>query len=230
MTGLVRKATLLSLCGVFVAGSVMAGTPSGTFSTFPNNNCVKLVGKNLSGTVDPAGTFTIIVRDGGGNLVPNSNVVLDFSSCPDVHMASQADLLGLAGNPDAGLTENVAFKQVARAAGPSNGQATGQVAFSLMGGSINGGNGSGFLCAKVIADNVQIGTLSISIYDWNGDKVINGADISGVLSDTFAPGSGATAKARSDLDCNGVVNSADLSVIIGVTFTAFVNGPASFGW
>ena len=85
MTGLVRNATLLSLGGLFVTGTVMASPPSGTFSTFPPNNCVKLVGKNLSGLAD-AGTFTIIVRTGGGNLVPNSNVVLDFSSCPDTLM------------------------------------------------------------------------------------------------------------------------------------------------
>jgi hypothetical protein len=229
MTGLVRKATLLSLCGVFAAGSVMAGTPSGTFSTFPPNNCVKLVGKNLSGTADAAGVFTIIVRDGGGNLVPNSNVVLDFSSCPDVHMASQADLLGLAGNPNSGLTENTTFRTVTRAAGPSNAQGTGQVSFTLQGGAIPG-PGSGFLCAKVIADNVQIGTLTIVMYDSNGSKTIDASDLSVALSDTFSPGSGPTAKARTDFNCDGTINASDLSVLLGVTFGAFTHGPASFGW
>ena len=230
MTGLVRNATLLSLGGLFVTGTVMASPPSGTFSTFPPNNCVKLVGKNLSGLADAAGTFTIIVRTGGGNLVPNSNVVLDFSSCPDVHMASQADLLGLAGNPNAGLTENAVFKTVTRAAGPTNGQATGQVSFTLLGGSTVGGNGSGALCARVIADDVQIGTLTIAVYDWDGSRTIDSGDLSGAMGDTFAPGSGSTAKARSDFDCNGTVNSGDLSALLSVTLGPFVNGPASFGW
>ena len=230
MTGLVRNATLLSLGGLFVAGPVMASPPSGTFSTFPPNNCVKLAGRNLSGLADAAGTFTIIVRTGGGNLVPNSNVVLDFSSCPDIHMASQADLLGLAGNPNAGLTENAVFKTVTRAAGPTNGQATGQVSFTLLGGSTVGGNGSGALCARVIADDVQIGTLTIAVYDWDGSRTIDSGDLSGAMADTFAPGSGSTAKVRSDFDCNGTVNSGDLSVLLSVTLGPFVNGPASFGW
>jgi len=229
MTGLVRRAALLSLGGLFVARSAMACLPSGTFSTFPPNNCVKLVGKNLSGLAD-AGTFTIIVRTGGGNLVPNSNVVLDFSSCPDVHMASQADLLGLAGNPNAGLTENAVFKTVTRAAGPANGQALGAVSFTLLGGSTGGGNGSGVLCARVIADNVQIGMLTIAVYDWDGSRTIDAGDLSGALGDMFAPGSGSTAKARSDFDCNGAINAGDLSVLLSVTFGSFVDGPVSFAW
>ena len=217
MTGLVRRAALLSLGGLFVARSAMACLPSGTFSTFPPNNCVKLAGRNLSGTADAAGTFSLIIRSGSGLLIPNSNVVLDFSSCPDVHMASQADLLGLAGNPNAGLTENAVFKTVTRAAGPTNGQATGQVSFTLLGGSTVGGNGSGALCARVIADDVQIGTLTIAVYDWDGSRTIDSGDLSGAMGDTFAPGSGSTAKARSDFDCNGTVNSGDLSVLLSVT-------------
>ena len=230
MTGLVRRAALLSLGGLFVARSAMACLPSGTFSTFPPNNCVKLAGRNLSGTADAAGTFSLIIRSGSGLLIPNSNVVLDFSSCPDVHMASQADLLGLAGNPNAGLTENAALKTVTRAAGPANGQALGAVSFTLLGGSTAGGNGSGVLCAMVIADNVQIGTLTIAVYDWDGSRTIDSGDLSGAMADTFAPGSGSTAKVRSDFDCNGTVNSGDLSVLLSVTLGPFVNGPASFGW
>jgi len=230
MTGLVRRAALLSLGGLFVARSAMACLPSGTFSTFPPNNCVKLAGRNLSGTADAAGTFSLIIRSGSGLLIPNSNVVLDFSSCPDVHMASQADLLGLAGNPNAGLTENAALKTVTRAAGPANGQALGAVSFTLLGGSTGGGNGSGVLCARVIADNVQIGMLTIAVYDWDGSRTIDSGDLSGAMGDTFAPGSGSTAKARSDFDCNGTVNSGDLSALLSVTLGPFVNGPASFGW
>ena len=230
MTGLVRNATLLSLGGLFVTGTVMASPPSGTFSTFPPNNCVKLAGRNLSGTADAAGTFSLIIRSGSGLLIPNSNVVLDFSSCPDVHMASQADLLGLAGNPNAGLTENAALKTVTRVAGPTNGQAAGSVSFNLLGGSTAGGNGSGALCARVIADDVQIGTLTIAVYDWDGSRTIDSGDLSGAMGDTFAPGSGSTAKARSDFDCNGTVNSGDLSALLSVTLGPFVNGPASFGW
>jgi len=236
MTGLVRKATLLSLCGLLVAAVAFAGTPSGTFSTFPPNNCVKLVGRSGATTFDPSGTFTIIVRDGGGNLVPNSNVVLDFSSCPDVHMGDQASNLQFAGN--AGLTENAAFKQVTRAAGPTNGLPAGQVSFTLLGGSTNGGPGggavahpgSGFLCCKVIADNTQIGTLTIAVFDEDGSKTINSGDAGLALGDTFSPGAGATAAARTDFDCNGVVNSADVAVLQAVAFGVFVNGPAAFAW
>ena len=82
----------------------------------------------------------------------------------------------------------------------------------------------------VIADNVQIGTLTIAVYDWDGSRTIDSGDLSGAMGDTFAPGSGSTAKARSDFDCNGTVNSGDLSALLSVTLGPFVNGPASFGW
>ena len=50
MTGLIRKATLMTLCGCVVAGAAMAGIPSASTSTVPT--CIKLVGRNLAGAVD----------------------------------------------------------------------------------------------------------------------------------------------------------------------------------
>jgi len=50
MTGLVRKATLFAVCGLFAASAAMASVPSPANSTCPT--CFALVGSN-GGVIDP---------------------------------------------------------------------------------------------------------------------------------------------------------------------------------
>jgi hypothetical protein len=96
MTGLVRKATLLTLCGLIVAGAAMAGVPSAATSTIPSGG-IKLgvFGQNPGpgmridalGQPDVSFEFTVTVRDLASNVVPNVLVSVDFSACHHLSIA-----------------------------------------------------------------------------------------------------------------------------------------------
>src|SRR5437016_7499658 len=81
MTGLVRKASLLTAAGLLIASAAMAGVPSPGNSTFPA--CITLVG-NTALVPDPVGQFTVVVRDLGNNPLNNASVVIDLSACHDL--------------------------------------------------------------------------------------------------------------------------------------------------
>ena len=79
MTGLVRKATLLAVCGLLSAGAAVAHVPDPANSECPSP-CIKVVGHD--GTVgDPMGEYCITIRDFNNVPIENSSVVVDFSNC-----------------------------------------------------------------------------------------------------------------------------------------------------
>src|SRR5262245_16098635 len=89
MTGLVRKATLLTVCGLVIAGAAVANTPSPANSQkpcimlmdFPNSN--NNAGANAAMCADPLyDALHVVVRDGSNAPVQNAEVILDFSGCP----------------------------------------------------------------------------------------------------------------------------------------------------
>ena len=78
MTGLVRKATLLTACGMLLAAAAMAGVPSAANSTTPG--AVLLVGRNVAGPDTTDGVFQVVVRDLANNPINASAVVVDFAA------------------------------------------------------------------------------------------------------------------------------------------------------
>src|SRR5262245_21928295 len=86
MTGLVRKATLLCVGGVLLAGAAMAGVPSAANSTL---RPIALLPRNSGTGVDPLTVartgsptiYCITVHDSNNNPVAGSTVVLDFQPC-----------------------------------------------------------------------------------------------------------------------------------------------------
>src|SRR5262245_9369137 len=79
MTGLVRKATLLAVCGLLSAGVAMAHVPDPVNSDCPAS-CIKVVGSNgTSG--DPVGQYCVTVCDFNNVPIENSSVVIDFHNC-----------------------------------------------------------------------------------------------------------------------------------------------------
>ncbi len=72
--------TVVLVC--FAAVAVPARSPAGVCSA---PNCTVPLGIRLVGTTagvaDPAGTFSVTVRDYGNNLIPNDEVIVDLSSC-----------------------------------------------------------------------------------------------------------------------------------------------------
>jgi len=80
MTGLVRKATLLTACGLLAAVTAFAAVPNPANCTIPC--AIVLVGNNVGNTAaDPYGTFQVVVRDATNSPINNSTVTVNFAGC-----------------------------------------------------------------------------------------------------------------------------------------------------
>lgn len=193
MTGLVRKATLLTVAGLVAASASFAGVPSPANSSVPA--CVPLVGSSL-GVVDPAGLITITVRDLANNPLSGASVVIDASGASDIAIC--ADQL------DAAALVNCAAKTTRKFT-----DALGQVTFTVLGGSNGAGNASSLTNAgKIYANGVLLGSPTLTAYDLDGAGGVGANDLSAWLADfgTLNP------YGRSDYDCSGAVGANDLSV------------------
>jgi len=195
MTGLVRKATLLAVCGLLaVAATAQAGVPSAANCLKPS--FIQVVG--LAGTTpDARGTFTITVRDIGNFPVVNSYVTLDFSACTDMRLCNTGATVDCPTMVVAGTTD-----------------AAGQVTFTVIGGGINTGAvaGPGAGCVTIKADYITIGTATAVVFDENGAL---GGSNNGVTAADFVPllkdwGAGAY-YGRSDFNMSGgvIITAAD---------------------
>jgi len=215
MTGLVRKATLLSVCGLLAAGAAFASVPSASNSS--EGGIIRLVGRNGT-TVDPAGNYQVTVRDLANNVIQNSSVVLDFSACGsfDTHLSNS--------QIHPGVTLDCPTKSVRGLT-----DASGVIVFRVQGAAQNAGAAAGNLtpCARVFADGVLIkdiattggtGNVKVAAYDENGTGGVSLLDSSAWLGDYFA--SGAPYYVRSDFDGSGALSLLDLSNLLAVYFAA----------
>lgn len=212
MTGLVRKATFIAVCGVLTASAAFASVPSPANSTAPA--CIALVG-NTGGTLDLRGQFTVTVRDLANLPINNSLVVVDFSSASGLTLCNTGAFAGV--TLDCGTQTARAFTG-----------AGGTVTFRIGGHAANsGGNQPPYAGAndgKIFADGVLLRSPSVQAYDEDGAGVTAG-DLSNALSDLF----GGHNPSRSDFDCSGTVGASDLSVLLAVLFGggSTTNCPAS---
>ncbi|HTR97835.1 MAG TPA: hypothetical protein VMH61_08035 [Candidatus Acidoferrales bacterium] len=197
MTGLIRKATLLAACGVFIAAAAMAGVPSPGTSTFPTY--IRLVG-NAAGVPDTIdGRFQVIVRDVGGNPLNQQFVKADFSGCTaDTKIASN--------QLNANYTTNCAAKTTGAYT-----DVTGTVYLTLLGNSFGAAvNGAG--CMKLYAGTTLLSSVTANILDLDGVSGETTNDLSIGLADLgFHVYYG-----RTDYDENGSVTTNDLSVALGL--------------
>ena len=193
MTGLLRKATLLTAAGLLVASAAMAGVPSPGNSTTPA--CITLVG-NLAGVPDAAaGQFTVIVRDLANNPLNGASVVIDLSNATDIAICdNQLDVNALV---------NCAAKTVRKFT-----DITGTVQFTVLGGSNGAGNAVTLLNGgRIYANGVLIASPTAAAYDLDGSSGVGANDLSAWLTD-FGLGN---PYGRSDYDCSGTVGANDLS-------------------
>jgi len=201
MTGLVRKATLIAACGLFVASVAMASVPSPGNSICPP--CVQLVGQS-GGVSDPAGNFTVTVRDLANIPINNSLVVIDLSACSGLQICGTQP----------GLTVDCATQTVRGFTGP-----TGTITISILGHANNsGGDQPPFNpanCAKIFADGVLLCSPSVQTYDMDGGGM-GPADLSAWLGDFFGPDN----PSRADYDCSGSLGPSDLSQWLTVFFAS----------
>ncbi len=180
---------------LFAAGATpaLADTWWPANSTIPSR--ILIVGWNGSTPDAAAGQFEVIVRDLANNPVVGSSVLIDFSSAPEVHLAS--DQL------DAAMQTNCTQHFVRKSTDNA-----GRAVFTLMG---HGGNTSlapGPLRATVYADGVVLGTPLVAVLDVDGVSGTGANDVA-LFLDTFAltepPGC-------FDYDGSGFVGANDLAV------------------
>jgi hypothetical protein len=237
MTGLVRKATLLSVCGLLVASAALASVPSPCNSRFP---CAISVGGSAAGTADlhPYVTFTILVKDLSGAVVKNSSVVVDFSACcNDIRVSTTQLGPGMSVDPPTKTVRGIT-------------DVTGNVTFHIQGGATNITATPDGGCVKIFADGVllndPVGTcagysinpnpnapVEVSTYDLNGalggGAGVGPADLGIWLTDFFAA---PPFRDRSDYDhavlCVNNVGPADEGRWLTIFFNSGStgNGPA----
>jgi hypothetical protein len=192
MTGLVRKATLLSACGLLAAATAMAGVPDPANSSKPVR--VSVLGTQ-TGNADPNAAFPVVVRDLANNPIPSSSVVIDLVNCTDTRISNQTANI-------AGQTVDCALKTVRALT-----DATGSVTMSVLGAAMNPSGasapGPGAGCVRIFADGVLLGTATALVFDQNGGSIpgsdgVEISDLSRWLVDFGSFGAGGPYVGRSD--------------------------------
>jgi len=194
MTGLIRRATLLTAVGLLVASAAMAGVPSTGTSAQPAG--VTLVGHN-AGIADGTsfGAMTYTIRDAANNPVPNSVVVMNFAACTGTRICSTTQ--------PAGMFVNCAARSVS---GVTN--ASGVVTFRIVGGGIQA-TPDVAACVSVTADGVALNTLRASMFDISGAGGLALGDITVAKNDlNLFP-----ARTRADVSKNGILQLGDITIM-----------------
>lgn len=191
---------LLVLTVPFAAG---AHIPTPPRVTLPQ--VIPLIGASSAGEADPAGQFSIVVRDFIGNLIPNASVEIDLMACSDLRIAAQQPFAGL-------HTECASHVVWAKTDG------AGTARFSIVGDASNSGaaEGSGFLAGRVYVDGTFVGTRTVCAYDQDGLNGVAANDVSRWLADYSA----GRAVGRSDYDGSAELGANDLSLWLAVYFAA----------
>jgi len=228
MTGLVRKATLLSACGLVLAGAAMAGVPNAANSQKPCiilmdlSNSKNNVGSN-NGVCGQSG-LKVIVRDALNNPVANSDVVIDFSACapPGIQVGSaQVDpaVTTLCTGRTFMKTTNALGEACFTLLGTTNASdPSGGHPFYAGKPARNLGPSAGTSCGKMFASGQPLGTgmlVIVNKYDLDASGAVNAGDggfhISAQgfqLQGTDLP----NYRTFGDYDCNGTVNAGDGSL------------------
>jgi hypothetical protein len=215
MTGLVRKATLLGVCGLFVASAALASVPDPAKSSIPNWLIVTGPRINGGANPDPVGAHTIIVRDFASQPINGATVIIDFSTCCDINLCSGEVGHDCVARTVSGLTN-----------------ASGQFSFTVRGGAKDPGNrvppaqygGCGLNGVQIRANNgtgdVLLGNVTAVCLDQNGAGVpgqgqVTGGDAANVANLSGSITLGAPYRGRGDTNCSGTVTGADAAATAG---------------
>jgi len=249
MTRLIRKATILTVWGLLVAGAALAAVPTND-SVLPTNPATGRTYCYLGGYSAPSPglsptlvgpgafyAFNITVKSGPAAVVPFSVVKIDFSSCKKLYIAPTAT------DPPVNCGLNT-VTQVANALGVATFAIVGESDFPTGAQNPTDGFESNLQgCAKVTADNggggvfATIGYLFVGTPNENHSSSgghCSGADISVVIQNVaFCASPVATCFPNcflnsTDLNQTGSVDGADIArmiVINGTLVGTGINGP-----
>lgn len=179
------------LAGARPAGAGSQCVPSAWLSSAPSHLVV--VGRAGANPDRALGEAVLVVRDNAGNPVPNSAVVLDFSDCPDVRIASET--------LDPGAASDCASRTWRGFTNP-----LGEAHITVLGGS-TGTLSAGRSGVRAYADGVLFATIRVAVYDLDGSGGLSSADLAQWLDD-YGAGS---PRDRSDYNGNGSLDSSDLA-------------------
>ena len=215
MTHLVRKATLLTGCGLMLAGMTMAKPPSPGNSTIaPQVHTYDgittggpSVGENgIYSDADFCSSTNFTMRDYSNVPVPYVLVTLDFSRCP-------AGAIKLCTNQDdAGITIDCLAKTASKST-----DALGFVSFNLRAtGSVP--NATLPVCADLYGNGFPMGTITLALhrYDLDNTGTVTGFDGSLEVTriTTYPPCPGGTcADQWGDFDCSTSYTGFDGSLV-----------------
>jgi len=215
MTGLVRKATLLCVGGVLLAGAAMAGVPNAANSTvrpialLPRNGTS--VNPLTAQRVGIPTLYCITVKDANNAAVSGATVVLDFAPCTTAG-ATDIELCSFQSTPQHTATCGALERSVTVTA-----DINGQACFNIVGNS-NGGTTISAPCIKVYADTQLLGTIGYVAFDHEGTFGTGGADLFVFFGDQGAN------RSRSNYNNVGVVGGADLFMFFNVQSAGAFNG------
>jgi hypothetical protein len=245
MTGLVRKAILLTACGLLAAAAAYAATPCASCSQVPC--AIVLVGHSAGNVTDPYGQFTVVVKDATNSPLNGATVSVDYSGCcPGIklsntqngagvsHVANSAIVTGLTD-----VTGTATFRVEGAAAGAAS-FLTGAVGCASISATVPLGT------PVTLTNGIDHPTVFVSVADLAGTVGVAGVDATDLafwISDKNAyTASTANFRQRSDFDfhlpafnCSAVfnpssgfgVNATDLSQWISIknSHASDFNGP-----
>lgn len=222
MTGLIRKATLMTLLGLLVAQAAMAGVPSASTSVLPPSGAMRLGvystappgpgGRSEAGAGNNVFTFSVTVNDGGGFPVQFTPVTIDFNACHDLWLAAV--------QPYAGVTIDCLTHRVF--ASTNN---LGVASFNIIGSSENP-NGSELpsvtsaaaaKCAQVSCSSQTLGFLEVVTIDMDNQAGVGAADIGAEVQDVlFSQNNPPQFFGRADSELDFDNDAADIGLFVDI--------------
>lgn len=198
-----RRIALLSLVALsaFAPPPAGAGLPPPPQSTIPQH--VLLVGRDASGNADPLGAATAVIRDFANNPVPGVEVLIDFSTTPDMRpSAAQPDPAIVSVDCPGGPVLKVVTG------------ANGSVTFRIVGrANLSAATAAQLPTLRFYCQGAYLGQAIVSAYDLDGGGV-GPTDLNAWLQDFFS----GNYFARSDYDGNLIVGPNDLSMWLKAFF------------
>jgi hypothetical protein len=238
MTGLVRKAILLTAFGVLAAASAYAATPCASCSTVPTSiNIMGHAGPNA----DPLSQFVVTILDATNSPLNGATVTVDFTACcNDMRVSTTQSLAGLvvAGKTVSAVT-NVAGQATFRIEGGARDQTVPPVPGIVTPTVSIASGGCATITATVplgtpvlITNGVDHPTVFVAAWDLDGalgaGSGITGVDLSLFFYDVLSTGSPfLQQRQRSDFNHSGNVNGADGSLLMNsilVSHGSIANG------
>jgi len=182
-----------------------AGLPDPSNSTIPAH--VVLVGRDPSGSADPMGQMTVVIRDLANNPMPGALVRMQFSNASDTRPSLA--------QPDPAITGvscDGARTTFTMLTGPD-----GAVRFSLVGiGVLSAASPPQYPTLTFYWDQAYLGAVKVAALDEDGGGGVAPADQSQFLMDFFS----SQYWPRSDFDGNGALGANDLSQWLGAFFAS----------